>query len=381
MPRAKAKPSQGHVASDDNEKVLKLNHVPAYFLMISILIALYFLFITLQPFFTVMVFAGVLAAVFYPAYQQTLSIVKHPVIASVLSCIAVTLIIVIPVLVLFFMLASEAVNAYAAIQAKINAGFLDPLFKWDESGFLYGLYQKYLPGLNLSDIDIVGQISSIARNISTFLISQVQGFVTGILGFLTGFLILIVVLFFFFKDGERMAQKILALSPLPRKYEKRLLKHLHTMTRATLYGTFLTAVIQGAIGGIGFAIAGIGEPVLWGTVMAFLALLPYIGTGFVWLPASIILLATGHTGSAIFLFLWGILVVGTIDNFLRPYFIGSRTSSDSLLTFLVVLGGVLVWGFPGVVFGPLILTMVIALFEIYENEYRPVLKNLDHHEL
>lgn len=373
-----SKRAAAEAAYDASDKTLKLHHVPAYFLMGSLLVALYFLSITLAPFFTVIVFAAVLATAFYPAYKQMLRAVKRPFLASIISCILVTLLIVIPLIVVFFMLASEAVNAYAAIQAKINSGFLDPILKWEQGSFLYDLYQTHLPGLNLSNVDLSGQITAVAQRASSFLITQTQSFISGLFGLFLGFLIMGVTLFYFFKDGEVMAQKILALSPLPRRYEKQLLVHLHGMTKATLYGTFLTAIVQGVVGGIGFAISGLGQPILWGTVMAFLALIPYIGTGFIWFPASIILLATGHTGAAIFLFLWGVFVVGTIDNFLRPYLIGSHSKSDSLLTFLVVLGGVIVWGFPGVVFGPFVLTMLTALVEIYQQEYRPVLKDLDH---
>ncbi len=377
MPRAKTKQSVSG-EGDVSEKTLKLPHIPAYFLMGSLLVVLYFLYVTLAPFLTVIVFAAVLATAFYPAYKQTLRGVKHPVLASLICCALVTLLIVIPFIVVFFMLASEAVNAYAAIQMKINSGFLDPLLNWRSGGYVHDLFQHYLPGLNLSSIDLSGQITTIAENASSFLIQQTQNFISGLFGLSLSFLIMGVTLFYFFKDGPIIAKKLMALSPLPGKYEKRLLVHLHAMTKATLYGTFLTAIVQGVVGGIGFAISGLGEPVLWGTITAFFALLPYIGTGFVWFPAAIFLLVTGHTGAAIFLFLWGMFVVGTIDNFLRPYLIGTSTNSESLLTFLVVLGGIIVWGFPGVVFGPLVLTMLTALVEIYEQEYRPMLKGLNH---
>ena len=377
MPRAKAKIVSG-LPEDVNEKILKLHHIPAYFLIFALVVTFYFLFVSLQPFFTVIVFAGVLAAAFYPIYRRILLGVKHSALAAVLSCIIVTLIIVIPLVIIFFLLASEAVNAYTSIQIKVNSGFFDPILKWKPGSFVYDAYRHYFPDLRLSDVDLSAQITTFAQTVSTFLIEQTQAFVSGIFGFLISFLIMAVTLFYFFKDGDHIAQRILELSPLPIKYEKRLLTHLHRMTKATLYGTFLTAIIQGVVGGVGFAIAGVEQPVLWGSVMAFFALLPYVGTGFVWLPASIILLATGHTGSAIFLFLWGVLIVGTIDNFLRPYFVGKGIITNSLLTFLVILGGVIVWGFPGVVFGPLVLTMLTALLEIYEKEYGSVLKGLDH---
>lgn len=364
-----------------NEKILKLHHIPAYFLLFCLLTAFYLFFTLMQPFFTVLIFAAVLATVFYPVYKQLQRVVKSSSFAAFLSCVLVTLVIIIPLIILFFMLATQAFDAYIAIQAKINTGFLDPLLKWSSGGFFFDTYQRYLPDLNIQDLDLTGQITSVAQKVSTFLISQTQNFLSSIAAFFMGFLILGVTLFYFFKDGEQIADRVMTLSPLPNKYEKRLLGHLRTMTRATMHGTFLTAIAQGCIGGIGFAIAGVGQPVLWGTVMAFFALLPYIGTGLVWMPAALILLVQGHTGQAIFLVLWGAIVVGMLDNFLRPYLIGTHTNVNPLLTFLCVLGGIMVWGFPGVIFGPLILTLLVALVEIYEDEYGPILKKLDHHDL
>ena len=189
---------------------------------------------------------------------------------------------------------------------------------------------------------------------------------------------MIFAMFYFIKDGSVIVKKIMALSPLPEPYEKKLFHRLKTMINATLYGTFFTAIIQGFLGGIGFAIAGISQPILWGTVMAFFALAPYVGTAFVWVPAVLILLFTGSFGAGIFLLIWSVLLVSTIDNFLLPYLIGSSAKTYSLLTFLCVIGGIYVWGFPGLVLGPLVLTLLIAMSEIYEAEYRPLLKELDH---
>ncbi len=361
------------------EKNLNLHNVPAFFLIACLIFAFYLLFQVLSPFITVIIYAAVLATVFHPVYVRLQRYVKSPSLTSVICCALVTLLIIIPIIILFFMLASEAVNAYVAIQMKINSGFLDPILQWESGGFFFDIYQRYLPGLNLRDVDLTGQITSVAQQVSSFLISQTQNFLSGIAGFFMGFLILGVTLFYLFKDGEGISDKIMALSPLPNVYEKRLLHHVKLMMRATIYGTFMTAILQGFVGGIGFAIAGVGQPILWGTIMAFFALIPFIGTGLIWVPAAIILLVQGHTGQGIFLILWGSIIVGLLDNFVRPYFIGSKTKANSLLTFLCVLGGIIVWGFSGIIFGPLILTLVVALVEIYEEEYRPILKKLDHH--
>jgi len=362
----------------NHDNTLKISAVPAYFFLACLLVILYYLLILLAPFSTVLIFAAVLATAFHPVYRALRKHVRYDAIASFITCILITLLIVVPFIVLVFLLTGEAVNMYILLQHKLSQGFLDPLFQWQHSGPVFDWYTRVFPGFDPTSWDISGQITSFVKDISSLLISQVQGFVTGILGFFVNFLIMLFAMFYFLKDGGIIVKKIMALSPLPEPYEKKLFSRLRTMTNATLYGTFLTAIIQGFLGGIGFTIAGVSQPVLWGTVMAFFALAPYVGTAFVWIPTVLVLLFTGNVNQAIFLFFWSILLVSTIDNFLLPYLIGSSAKTYSLLTFLCVIGGIYVWGFPGLVLGPLVLTLLIAMSEIYEAEYRPLLKQLDH---
>lgn len=366
------------VRKKHHDRTLKINAVPAYFLLACLLVALYFFFVLLGPFSTVLVFAAVLATAFYPVYRSLNKYIKYEAISSLITCILITLLIVIPFIVLIFLLAGETVNMYVFLQHKLSQGFLDPLLQWQHRGPIFDWFNRVFPDFDPSGWDIPGQITSIAKGISGFLISQTQNFVTGIFGFIVHFLIMIFTMFYFLKDGGLIVEKIMALSPLPEPYEKKLFRRLKVMTNATLYGTFFTAIVQGLLGGIGFALAGIREPVLWGTVMAFFALAPYVGTAFVWFPAVIILFFTGNVGTGIFLLIWSLFLVSAIDNLLLPYLIGSSAKTYSLLTFLCVIGGIYAWGFPGVVLGPLVLTLLIAMSEMYEEEYRPLLKALNH---
>jgi len=146
------------------------------------------------------------------------------------------------------------------------------------------------------------------------------------------------------------------------------------MIKAIVLGVFLTSIIQGFIGGIGFAIAGISNPVFWGSAMAFFSLVPMVGTAVIWVPTAIILLILGNWGLALFIFLWGFFAVGTVDNFVRPYLIGGKAHTYPLMTFLVVLGGVLTMGLKGVIIGPIVLMVLMSFLHIYEAEYGKVLK-------
>lgn len=375
------KKSAPKLQHDSHDSMLNIKTVPAYFLLACLLIALYFLIVLLTPFSTVIVFAAILATAFHPIYRAIDRRLKHAGISSAITCLLIIFLIIVPFIVLLFLLASEGVNAYVLIQHKLDQGFLAPLFSWQHSGPIYDWYTRLLPGIDLSTWDIPGQITNLAKQASGFFLSWTQALITDILGFTVDFLIMIFTMYYFIKDGPAIVKKIMVLSPLPEAYEEKLFKRLKDMTQATLYGTFLTAIIQGIVGGIGFALAGIDEPVLWGTVMAIFALAPYVGTAFVWIPATIILFITGSTGPAIFLLGWSLLFVSTIDNFLLPYLIGSRANTYSLLTFLCVMGGIFTWGVSGIALGPFVLTIMIAMSEIYEAEYRPMLKQLDHDQI
>jgi predicted PurR-regulated permease PerM len=164
------------------------------------------------------------------------------------------------------------------------------------------------------------------------------------------------------------------LSPLPKVYEDELFGKMDSMVKAIVFGVFLTAIAQGLVGGVGFAISGISNPIFWGTAIAVASFIPVVGTGLVWVPAAIILVIFGNYWAALFLAIWGFLVIGTVDNFLRPYLIGGKAKTHPLLTFFVILGGLFTMGLIGIVVGPVVLMFVMSLLHIYEAEYTKVLK-------
>lgn len=361
------------------QKPLGLTHIPGYFLLFCVIISLYFLFKLYAPFGAALIFAAVLATVFFPLYRfLKKAFLGKGWIASLFTCFVVVLVIVIPFVILLALLANEAISAYEFINVKLRSGALDEYLVWQQGGFFYDLLSNFMNKLQLSEFDLKAQITSAAKNVSEFLVAQSTNLLTSIVTLFLDFLILIVTLYYFLKDGHRIIQKFIELSPLPTSYEKSILQKLGDMTNAVLYGTFLTAIVQGFLGGFGFYLAGIDQAFFWGTVMAFFSLLPYAGTAVIWFPAAILLFLTGSTGAAIFLLLWGMLAVSMSDNFLRPYFIGSKTETYPLLMFLAVFGGIFVYGLSGVLFGPLVVTFAITFLEIYQLEYHKVLKDLDH---
>jgi predicted PurR-regulated permease PerM len=183
----------------------------------------------------------------------------------------------------------------------------------------------------------------------------------GAIGTVVGFVMMVFMLFFFIRDGEEMLRTARELIPMPRAYKARLFDHLSAVTRAMVYGTGLTALIQGALVGIAFLIAGLPSPLVFGVIAALTALLPFGGTALVWVPAAIVLAAQGRWGWAIFMVIWGALLVSLVDNFVRPWLVSGRADVGTLTVFIGVLGGLAAFGAIGLFLGPVILALIIAL--------------------
>ena len=192
----------------------------------------------------------------------------------------------------------------------------------------------------------------------------------GAMGTLVGFLLMLFLLFFFLRDGASMSARLKNLIPMPKSRKHELFDYLGSVTRAVVFGTLLTALLQGTLVGIGFAIVDLPSPVVFGVIAAVLSLLPIGGTALVWGPATIILAVQGRYGSALFMLLWGALLVGLIDNFLKPLLISGRAEVPTLAALLGVLGGLAAFGPIGMFLGPVILALAIALVR-WAEENRP----------
>jgi len=181
--------------------------------------------------------------------------------------------------------------------------------------------------------------------------------------------------FFLFRDGKILIDKVERIMPLKDKYRKHVFEKLNNMTYAVIYGSIIIAIIQGTLGGIGFLIFGLPSPLLWGMAMIFASLIPYIGSSIIWFPASLILILDGYVSlettpiiKGILLILYGIFVVSTIDNILKPKIIGSKGGLHPVLVLLGVVGGLKFLGFIGLIIGPIILAMLVTFINIYEEE-------------
>lgn len=354
---------------------LFIEKLPGYFLIGCLLIAMYFLFVIVAPFVTVIAVSAVLVITFYPIFKKFEKWFKgRRGLASAVTCFIVIFALILPIGVFILLMASEGVTAYEAIRMKVESGFFDKYLLWSQGGFFYDLKQEIDPVISLDSLNLKQSIINSAQSVSTFLVSQTTYLLKGISGLLLNIVILIFSMFFLFKDGDKLVAKVGYISPLPAKYEKQLFKKLKDMVNAIIVGGFFTAMIQGALCGLGLAIAGVGSPVFWGSVAVFLAFVPMVGTALIWIPAAIFLFIAGDYQWGIFLLVWGAALVGTIDNFLKPMLIGKQADTYPLSVFFVVLGGIFTMGFKGLIVGPLVLMVFMSLLHVYEIEYSKVLK-------
>jgi predicted PurR-regulated permease PerM len=191
--------------------------------------------------------------------------------------------------------------------------------------------------------------------------------------FIVSMFIMLYLLFFLLRDGAMLAGRIKSALPLSRKYKQRLFTNFTTVIRATVKGNVLVALAQGALGGLAFWFLGVQAAVLWGVLMAFLSLLPAIGAALVWAPVAVYFLATGAVWQGVALIAWGTIVIGLVDNFLRPLLVGKDTKMPDYVVLLSTVGGMALFGLSGFVIGPVVAALFIACWDLFVNaeEFHP----------
>jgi predicted PurR-regulated permease PerM len=252
---------------------------------------------------------------------------------------------------------------YAAIQIGESLQHLDPnqvLAQWQaaigDNPRLASAWQRVSQHFDVAST--AGQLTERAREFVT-------AFISGSLYSLVQAIIAVFVLFFLYRDEGHVLTSVRRMSPLTDRETDRLLKRLGDTVHATIFGTVVVAIIQGTLGGLIFWWLGLPAPVLWGTVMAMLAMIPYLGAFVVWAPAALFLFASGDWGKALVLVGWGTVVVGLIDNLIYPMLVGSRLRQHTVITFLAIVGGIALFGASGIVLGPVIASLTFFLLEVW----------------
>jgi predicted PurR-regulated permease PerM len=278
----------------------------------------------------------------------------------------VVLVILLPFGLLIVSLANEMVEGYHSVQEMISTGRLQAyLEQLKRIPILDGAFEKINQYLDLSQMEPQHLLLKNIQQVSLFLFNQSSAILRGLSSFIIGFLFTLLSLYYFFKDGHRLFETLKEILPVPPKQRDLLFNRFQEMVIATIYGGILIAAIQGLLGGLSFWILGISSPVFWGTAMALLSFIPLGGTAFIWAPASLLFFIQGAFLKGLALLGIGVFVISMVDNFLRPFLVGTRTNIHPLLLLFAVMGGIQVFGMIGLIAGPLIATLCLTLIEIY----------------
>jgi len=346
------------------------------FFVACFLVVLYFLFEILQPFFTILIWASVLTVVFWPLFGRVLGLCRgRRAAASILTCLIVLLMIVVPVVYLSAAIARQSMSLYQTAQVSLGgAPAEDRLAQLEQRPAVRWVLGQVQRWLGIEEPHLREALDHSMKAISRFLVSRAPSLIRGAGEFIFSFLLIFITMFFFFRDGPQILKIVRESNPLPRAYESEILKKFVDVSYAAFFGSILTAIVQGSAGAILFLLLGIPSPLFWGSVVAFVSLVPIVGAFLVWIPWSAFLVLSGDSGRAIVLLSVGGLVVSSIDNVLKPMIIRGRTDMHPLLVFLSVLGGMQAFGFIGILLGPLVVALFLSFLEFYRIEFRESLE-------
>jgi len=332
------------------------------FLLLIIAVTLAFAWI-LWPFYGSVFWGTVLAILFAPSYRRLLrSMRQRRTLAALATVTIVVLIVILPVMMITASLLQEGFSLYERIQSgEVNLGrYFQQVFA-ALPGWLTDLLNRFgLTNLGLSQ----ERLSTGLMEATQFLAAQALNIGQNTFEFIVNLCIVLYLLFFLLRDGDDLSRRIREAMPLHAEQQRDLLNRFTTVIRATVKGNVIVAVVQGVLGGLIFWFLDVHAPVLWAVLMAILSLLPAVGSALIWLPVAIYFLVTGAIWQGVILIAFGVLVIGLVDNILRPILVGKDTKMPDYVVLISTLGGIAIFGLNGFVIGPVIAAMFMAVWDM-----------------
>jgi predicted PurR-regulated permease PerM len=338
-------------------------------LLVLIAAVLVLFYRVMASFLVPLAWSAIIVVTIHPLYVRFRGRVRPNGLAAFLMTTIVALLIIAPLTYLVIALLSEARSLYDIVQERLAQENLTAI-NLSNHPFVRSLTERLEGVVDTSKWDLKSVITDALQSVSKFVVEHTASFITNVGVGLFQFVLILLSTYYLFKDGERLMDQLRESIPLPDDRSTRILTHVTDVVRATIHGGLVVAAIQGALGGIMFWILGIPSPVFWGAVMAFFALIPFLGAFVVYLPAAVWLVIAGSYIKAIILVVFGIAIVSQIDNFLKPILISGRTQMHPLLLFFSILGGIQAFGFLGVVLGPVIAAVFVGVFDLYRHSLK-----------
>jgi predicted PurR-regulated permease PerM len=372
-----------HTSAMERPEISATRFRGAFVLILVLAVSALFLAVC-WPFLKPLLLGAMLAGLSRPLYNWVLRLVKGR--ASMAAVIT---------LIILFILVAGPISAFVGVVVSQALAVSEHAIPWVQEHFGSAstfnihdwLVQRFPPLAPYvpEQTQIIETLGNAAKATGAFLVASASGLTAGTAAFLLNLFVMAYATFFFFRDGNKIIESIFYYMPLNHEDEVRLLERFRSVTRATVKGTLVIGIIQGALAGLAFWVAGIDGAAFWGTMMAVLSIVPGIGAALVWVPAVIYLFITGQTVTAILLFAWCAAVVGTIDNILRPALVGKDAQMPDLLILIGTLGGLFLFGPIGFIVGPIVCGLFLTVWEIYGATFKAILppvhgsENVDYH--
>lgn len=351
------------------EENKKIRFRRSYVLILTLVISTIFLAM-IWPFLEALLVASICAAMLQPVYRWFRKLFRQrDALASIVTILVLLMVLLGPMAAFLAVVVDQAIviSQTAIPWAEENFGKDTNMLAAEK--WLTGKIPA-LESIMPTRSQVMQGVGDVAQKTGGFLVGSVTKMTTGTAAFFLNLFVMLYALFFFLISGRQILNKVLSYSPLGSDDSERLQGRFYSVARATLKGSVTIGLIQGALGGVGFAVAGIGGAAFWATVMAIFSVIPGVGTAVVWVPAVIYLFIQGETLTAVLLLAWCAGVVGTIDNVLRPRLVGKDAEMPDLLILLSTLGGLFLFGAVGFVAGPIICSLFIAVWDIYGATFR-----------
>jgi predicted PurR-regulated permease PerM len=328
--------------------------VRAFAHLAAILIGLYVCYLLTLPFLAALAWALALAVLAAPLHRRIEKSLQRPGFAAGISTVLLAVAVVIPLALLGQRLLGELTGGAALLQQQLGDGSAQRVLE---------THPLLAPVVAVIERHV--DLGAILGGIASFVTGAGASIVRGSLSHLVTVLLTFYLLFYFLRDRRSILRQAVILSPLTEAETEDLFGRAADTVHAVIFGTVVAAAVQGTLGGAMFWLLGLPNPLLWGVVMALLAVIPLLGAFVVWIPAAAYLALTGEWGKAALLTAWGSIVIGGIDNLLHPVLAGGRLQLHTVPTFIAIVGGLLLFGASGLILGPLVVTLTIALLEVW----------------
>ncbi|MEA2007259.1 MAG: AI-2E family transporter [Patescibacteria group bacterium] len=348
------------------------SHINTTFLFVLIIVVGIGVYLVLKPFVVAIFIAFVISQLFNDWYKRINRKLRgRRSLASFITCMLILIILFVPLVFVSSLVVAEANDLYQTAQEN---NFRE---KAENFSVSIPLLEIYLSNEEVQQIVGIEEFNQGLKNVGGFFFKIVKQTYQGTTQFLFMTFVMFFSLYYFFKDSDKLLKKVMNISPLKNKQEKLIITKFVSISRATLKGTLVIALIQGALMTLLFLATGVKSSILWGLVTVLVSLVPMIGTILVWLPVGIVMILIGSVWQGVAIFLIGGLVVSNVDNLLRPKLIGNETSLHPLWVFLSTLGGIAMFGVAGFLLGPVIIVLFMTLLHIYEIEFETDLKKFN----